>query len=99
MSKKAIMVYHHKAEIRSKYVLELTIWEIDDLDKFPDKIKYSLIFTESENLTNKILFDNHHPKGHHYHINNEQYLYEFKNIEELINDFQQLVFEHFGVKL
>jgi len=99
MSYKAVMVYHHKAEIRSKYILELTIWEIDDVNKFPEKIKYSLVFADTENLNNKIIFDNHHPKGHHYHINSTQYIYNFKNIEELINDFQQLVFQHFGVKL
>lgn len=43
--------------------------------------------------------DNHHPKGPHVHINDRELSYAFVNDEQLIKDFQKLVFEELGVKL
>ena len=34
-----------------------------------------------------VLYDNHHPKGHHRHIEGVEEAYEFVNVEGLIADF------------
>ena len=47
----------------------------------------------------KILLDNHYPKGPHMHINDEELKHEYKNEDQLLNDFEHLIFVHMGVKL
>ena len=37
--------------------------------------------------TPAILYDNHHPKGHHRHAQGAEEPYEFVDIEQLIADF------------
>jgi len=34
-----------------------------------------------------VLYDNHHPKGHHRHIEGVEELYEFVDVDHLISDF------------
>lgn len=43
--------------------------------------------------------DNHHPKGHHLHLDNREMPYEFKDVPTLLSDFEKLVESHLGVKL
>jgi hypothetical protein len=43
--------------------------------------------------------DNHHPKGPHIHINDEEFGYDFVGDEQLIEDFQNWVLKELGVKL
>lgn len=46
-----------------------------------------------------MLFDNHHPKGPHIHIDDQELQYEYKNDDQLLKDFAALVLSHLGVKL
>jgi len=43
--------------------------------------------------------DNHKPKGPHYHINSNEFGYEFESLDQLIIDFRNLIFAHLGVQL
>lgn len=43
--------------------------------------------------------DNHHPKGHHIHIDNDEVSYSFESEEKLVADFKELASKHLGVKL
>ena len=43
--------------------------------------------------------DNHHPKKPHIHIDEKEFVYEFKTVDVLLDDFAKLVFEHFGEKI
>ncbi len=43
--------------------------------------------------------DNHHPKGPHIHIDDDERDYEYRNDEKLIDDFNKLVLLHLGVKI
>ena len=92
------LIYKHKAKIQKKYILELSIWKIPDKERYPDGIKYSLICLDI-NTENKILFDNHYPKGPHIHINEEEIKYDYVDENKLVDDFSKIIFEHFGVKL
>ncbi len=94
---RASLIYYVKQDVGFKYIMELSIFRVKD-KRFEHGIKYSLIFIEP--ITGEfVLFDNHHPKGHHFHINNEEFKYEFKNEEELILDYKKIVQIHFGVSL
>jgi len=76
----------------------MKLWEVPKTKKYPDGIKYSLILIDPKNKK-KILMDNHTPKGHHYHIDKQEFDYQYTTIEQLIKDFHSLVKIHLGVEL
>jgi len=88
--------YYSKSNIHNHYIVELNIWQIRGNKKFPDNIKYNLICIDTKS-GNKILFDNHVPKSNHYHINDNEYKYEFISEKKLIVDFKQLVLDKLGI--
>ena len=98
MSSKAILVYEFKEIIQKHFVLEQKIHVIKNDKRFPEGVKYRLILINVK-TGNKVLMDNHHPKGHHVHLGDSQFPYEYEDEMKLIQDFKQFVFQHMGVKL
>ena len=98
MNPKAVLIYHLKQYVGKKYILEQTIYAVHDLKRYPDGVKYSLIFIDV-NTGDRVLMDNHHPKGHHVHLGKKQIEYIFKDETKLIEDFKKFVFQHMGKKL
>ena len=90
--------FSHKAKLQKRYIVELNIFEISNENKYPDNIKYRLICIDIK-TGKKVLFDNHIPKGHHFHLNEREFKYDFINEDRLIEDFQNLIYDHFGVRL
>lgn len=76
----------------------MKLWEVPKTKKYPDGIKYSLIVIDPSS-NKKVLMDNHTPKGHHYHIDEEEFYYLYSSIDQLIEDFKSLVKVHLGVSL
>ena len=78
--------------------MEISIHEVDELQKYPAGIKYGLICKDLE-TGRFVLFDNHHPKGPHVHVNSLESHYEFKDEVTLFGDFRRAVFKELGVNL
>ncbi len=76
----------------------MVLYEVPKTRKYPLGVRYSLICIEPK-TERKILMDNHHPKGPHVHINDEEIDYEFVSDDKLFDDFERLVLDHMGVKL
>ena len=95
---KGTLIFHQKSKIHDHYVLELEIFEIEDPVRYPDRIKYSLICLNSK-TGQKVLFDNHHPKGHHLHLDNRERPYHFRSVPTLMADFVALISKHLGIKI
>ncbi|MGK5088990.1 DUF6516 family protein [Bdellovibrionota bacterium FG-2] len=95
---KATRLFHHKARVHGHYVMELDIVEVGDPVRYPDGIKYSMVCVNAR-TGQKVLLDNHHPKGPHLHLDDVESAYAFINIPSLMADFERLVLEHLGVKL
>ena len=76
----------------------MKLWEVEKSKYYPDGVKYSLIFIDS-NSNKKILMDNHKPKGRYYHIDNKEFHYSYNNEDQLIKDFKLLIKTHIGVDL
>jgi hypothetical protein len=89
---------HQKRILSDATILEMKLWEVTKTKKYPDGIKYGLIVVNIK-LKKKVSMDNHTPKGHHYHIDDEEFDYEYKGIEQLAEDFYSLVKVHLGVSL
>ena len=94
---KAKLIYYVKQEIKNKFIMELRINSVDD-KRYVDGVKYALLFIEPKSQK-KVLMDNHHPKGPHFHLDDEEFGYQYKNDDKLIEDFKKLVLQHFGEKL
>ncbi len=95
---KAELIYWHKARIQERYILEMEIYQINKSKKYKEGIKYGLILLDMR-TRKRVLMDNHHPKGPHIHLDNQEIRYEYLNEDKLIHDFKTLVLEHMGVKI
>lgn len=95
---KAHLRFHHKAYIQQKFIVELSFYDIEKSKEYPLGVKYALICKDIR-AGFYVLLDNHHPKGPHLHINDNEFPYEYKSEEKLVSDFEQIVFEKMGVKL
>ena len=89
---------HQKKIFKESFILEIKLWEIGKTAEYPDGIKYGLIMVNTK-TKQKVLMDNHTPKGHHYHLNDKEFEYNYSGIDQLIDDFYSLVKIHLGVTL
>lgn len=95
---KAILRIQEKYRFKDRYVIEMSLYEVDEKQRYPHGVKYGLICIDT-NTGHKVLMDNHHPKGDHIHLNEKEISYAFTSPEKIIVDFKKLVLEHLGVKL
>ena len=95
---KAKLVYWHKARVQQRFVLEVKIHKVGVSARYPDGVRYGLILVDTV-TGKKILMDNHHPKGHHIHLGDQEIPYDYTSDDRLIEDFKALVLENMGVKL
>lgn len=95
---KAKVRFYLKNVLHGRYVVELSIHEVGTSSKYPDGIKYGLICKDLKS-GEFVLLDNHHPKGPHVHVNDQEFSYEYVGDDKLIEDFEKLVLKELGVKL
>lgn len=95
---KARLEFYLKEDVQKRFLMEMKLYSIDNDPRFPDGAKYSLIFLNKK-TGERVLFDNHHPKGHHYHLDEMEYAYDFSDVSTLIEDFKRTIYQKFGVKL
>lgn len=68
---------------------ERVIWCVPRSVTNPDGIRYRLAYIPKGAKTPAVLYDNHHPKGHHKHVSGHQAAYEFGGVERLLEDFRR----------
>ena len=66
---------------------ERVIWEVPASRRNPQGIRYRLAYIPKGAERPAVLYDNHHPKGHHKHVGGLQLPYEFAGVERLLEDF------------
>jgi YD repeat-containing protein len=72
-----------------KGIEELKIWEVPVDEKNPDGIRYRLVYIPAGRKSPAVLYDNHHPKGHHKHIEGQEFDYAYSGVDKLIQDFKR----------
>ena len=55
----------------------------------PHGVRYRLAWVQDGER--RVLFDNHHGKGDHFHIDDAEYSYTFRSIDELARDFAEQI--------
>ncbi len=78
---------------REKYVdadgdlIELVLWQVPRSAAYPEGLRYRLAFVLAGTKRPTVLYDNHHPKGHHRHRGAAQIAYTFSTVDRLLADF------------
>ena len=68
-------------------LFDLVLWRIERSARYPEGIRYRLAFIRSGEDAPAVLYDNHHPKGHHRHVGQSVESYDFRNAQRLVADF------------
>jgi YD repeat-containing protein len=78
---------HSLKLVNAEGIEERKIWAVPVDEKNPDGIRYRLAYIPAGRKIPEVLYDNHHPKGHHKHVEDRQYDYAYTGLENLILDF------------
>jgi Family of unknown function (DUF6516) len=65
---------------------EMVIWQVEPNPRQPQGIRYRLALILAGEKTPAVLYDNHHPKGHHRHAGAREEPYVFTTVGQLIAD-------------
>ena len=95
---KASLIRHEKFIVRRRYVVEISVHQMPKSERYRDGLKWGLICVDQV-TGSKVLMDNHHPKGPHIHIDDDELPYDFRSLEQLVTDFRRLITEHLGVQI
>ena len=66
---------------------EIVLWKVKRNARHPEGVRYRLAFIRAGEEMPAILYDNHHPKGHHRHISGREEPYLFVTSTRLVADF------------
>lgn len=86
---KAQRLHFFKIIDEIKGIEERKVWDVPRDEKNPDGIRYRLVYIPAGRRTPAVLYDNHHPKGHHKHLDGQEIAYEYAGFESLLEDFQR----------
>jgi hypothetical protein len=82
------LIHRYKRTHPDGSIEEQVVRSVPRSERQPDGIRYRLVYIRHDAETPAVLYDNHHPKGHHKHLGPIQLPYEFVSVEKLIEDFQ-----------
>jgi uncharacterized protein DUF6516 len=66
---------------------EMVVWKVERDVRYPEGLRYRLAFIRSGDEAPAVLYDNHHPKGHHRHVGAREEPYRFTTVARLVADF------------
>ncbi len=69
-------------------IRELVIWKVKPSHRHPEGVRYRLALIVQGERTPAVLYDNHHPKGHHRHLQGVEEPYNFVSVDRLLEDFR-----------
>jgi hypothetical protein len=84
----ARLLFRRKSTDSGGDLKEWVIWRVPRGARHPDGIRYRLAFVPGGKGEPAVLYDNHHPKGHHKHVDGQESAYEFAGVDRLLADFQ-----------
>jgi len=88
---KAVVLLKQKLTDADGDLWELVVWKVPVDTRHPEGVRYRLAFIPRDYDRPAVLFDNHHPKGHHKHIEVAESAYAFVDLKQLIEDFQRTI--------
>jgi hypothetical protein len=96
--KAAVLVLREKTTDEHGNLREMVIWRVPRTRQRPDGVRYRLALIRAGEQEPAILYDNHHPKGHHRHIGGTEAPYRFVDVGQLVADFRAEVNRMLGAE-
>jgi Family of unknown function (DUF6516) len=93
----AATVLREKTTDEQGNLREMVIRQVGPNPRQPQGIRYRLALILAGQKTPAVLYDNHHPKGHHRHMEGIEETYEFVDVDRLISNFMADVMRVTGV--
>jgi len=84
---KAEVLLREKGTDEQGNLYELVVLRIPATSRHPEGVRYRLAFILAGADRPTVLYDNHHPKGHHRHIEGREEQYGFRDVDRLVQDF------------
>lgn len=63
----------------------MVVYEVGVTERFPDGVRYRPFYARDRRVV--VGYDNHHPKGHHRHVEGREEPYAFESVERLVSNF------------
>lgn len=98
MGGRATVLLQEKMTDERGNLREMVIWRVSPNPQQPAGVRYRLALILAGESTPAILYDNHHPKGHHRHILGTEEPYGFVDVAGLLTDFMADVRRLTGAK-
>ena len=83
----AKLIIRQKWTDEQENLYEIVLWSVERNARHPEGVRYRLAFIRAGEEAPAILYDNHHPKGHHRHISGREEPYTFVTANRLVADF------------
>lgn len=87
MVARATLLRHRKWTDERGNLYEIVLWHVERSARHPEGVRYRLAFIRSGEKKTALLYDNHHPKGHHRHVEEREETYRFTTVKQLLADF------------
>jgi DNA-binding LacI/PurR family transcriptional regulator len=84
---RASLILRRKWTDEDGNLYEIVIWKVDRSRLYPEAVRYRLAFIRADEEVPAVLYDNHHPKGHHRHVGRDEEAYAFTTTRQLVSDF------------
>ena len=85
---KAVLLLRRKSTDTHGNLFEGVIWKVPVDRLYREGVRYRLAFIPQGIGRPAVLYDNHHPKGHHKHLEDLEQPYLFSSVERLLADFE-----------
>ena len=86
---RAKLLLKQKSTDAEGHLKELVVWSVPVTEGHPEGVRYRMAFIPEGEEKPTVLYDNHHPKGHHKHIEGKESPYHFTTVDHLIEDFKK----------
>ena len=84
---RAVLLRREKFIEGDEDLVELVLWQVRRSAAHPEGLRYRLAFVLAGTKTPAVLYDIHHPKGHHRHRGARQGASPFSGVDQLLADF------------
>jgi hypothetical protein len=88
---RARLLRHRKWTDEAGNLYEIVLWRVAQSARHPEGVRYRLAFIRSGEKAPALVYDNHHPKGHHRHVGAREESYSFTTVHQLVADFSSEV--------
>ncbi len=82
------LVLHEKIIDETGGIIEFRIWQVPKSTGYPEGIRYSCAYVPPGEDQPAVLYDVHHGKLHHRHVEGIEHPYRFTTVRQLLEDFR-----------